>query len=237
MILIKKFAAPIELDELKQQAETANLSDTEGYDTLRNPLKNKVRNLLMQEQGHLCAYCMRRIPDERISKDNPNIKDTYIEHWHARSCQHDSSDNKGLDYNNMLAVCSGNETATGNHRKRYFTCDKKRGNQVLKVNPLDEDTLNTIYYESDGRIKSNDNIINHDIDVKLNLNCCLEAVNLPQNRKAVLDAIQKDLAEQDGDFVKNCREQLAIWENETDYKTPYIGIAIWWLRKQINPDD
>ena len=240
MILIKKFAAPIELNELKQQAEAANLSDSEGYDTLRNPLKNEVRNLLMQEQGHLCAYCMRRIPDERISKDNPNIKDTYIEHWQARSFQHNPSDNKGLDYNNMLVVCSGNETVTmssGKRKRRYLTCDRRRGDRALKINPLDEDTLNTIYYESDGTVRSTDKDIEADISDKLNLNCNAEAVTLPQNRKAVLDAIQKDLAEKDGDFVKNCREQLAIWENETDYKTPYIGIAIWWLRKQINSDD
>ena len=29
-------------------------------------------------------------------------------------------------------------------------------------------------------------------------------------------------------------DQLHIWENETDTKTPYIGIAIWWLREQIH---
>ena len=66
MILIKKGTPPSELEELKQKAEFLGLSDKEGYDLLRNPLKKEVRNSLVQEQGHLCAYCMRRIPDERI---------------------------------------------------------------------------------------------------------------------------------------------------------------------------
>lgn len=66
MILIKKFPAPSDLETLKKEAEEQGLSDKEGYAKLRNPLKTKVRNLLMQEQGHLCAYCMRRIPDIRI---------------------------------------------------------------------------------------------------------------------------------------------------------------------------
>lgn len=46
--------------------------------------------------------------------------------------------------------------------------------------------------------------------------------------------IQEDLANQEGDFQQNCIEQLHIWENEADPKTPYIGIAIWWLKKQIH---
>lgn len=124
MILIKKFPAPSDLETLKKEAE---------------------------EQGHLCAYCMRRIPDVRILEEDVDLSDVYIEHWQARS-----------------AVC---------------------------------DT---------------------------------DAVTLPKNRKAVLDMIQEDLANQEGDFQQNCIEQLHIWENETDPKTPYIGIAIWWLKKQIH---
>lgn len=86
---------------------------------------------------------------------------------------------------------------------------------------------------SDGRIKSTDKVIEEDINVRLNLNCDTEAVTLPQNRKAVLDTIQADLVGQDGDWYQKCKEQLDIWENEDDPKTPYIGIVIWWLKDQI----
>lgn len=236
MIFINKFPPPQELKQLKQLAEAKGLTENEAYKMLRNPLKGKVRDSLVKEQGHLCAYCMRRIPDERILPDDTNLSDTYIEHWQARSLQDTGSSNKSLDYNNMLAVCSGNEKINkgpGRHKRRFLTCDKKRGNQPLKVNPLDANTLATIYYLSDGTIQSTDNVINNDIDGILNLNCNEEAVTLPQSRKAVLDAVQESLVNQEGDFITNCREQLRIWESEEDPKTPYIGIVIWWLREQL----
>ena len=236
MILIKKLPAPSELETLKEEAEKLGLSDKEAYDRLRNPLKSKVREALMQEQGHLCAYCMRRIPDERIMETDNDLSDVYIEHWQARSSTKNTSENKGLDYKNMLAVCSGNEKAPearGKHKRKYFTCDKKRENASLKVNPLDVVILETIYYLSDGRMKSTDKDIDDDIHIRLNLNCSTEAVTLPQNRKAVLDAIQAEIITMEGDLYQNCRDLLHIWENETDPKTPYIGIAIWWLKEQI----
>lgn len=236
MILIKKSPAPPELDELKRDAEEQGLSDKEAYNLLGNPLKAQVREALMREQGHLCAYCMRRIPDERISESDADLSDVYIEHWQARSTARKTGENKGLDYNNMLAVCSGNEkapSATGKRKRRFFTCDKKRDNAPLKINPLDASTLETIYYLSDGTIKSTDEDIENDINIRLNLNCSTEAVTLPQNRKAVLDAIQADLVSQDGDWYQKYKEQLDIWESENDPKTPYIGIVIWWLKEQI----
>ena len=100
------------------------------------------------------------------------------------------TENQGLNYYNMLAVCSGNEQAPEadgrRHKKRFFTCDKKREDATLKVNPMDQATIDTIYYSSDGAIR-----------------------------------------------LHNCITQLRLWEQESDPKTPYIGIAIWWLKKQI----
>ncbi|MBR1711756.1 MAG: hypothetical protein IJ719_23530 [Clostridia bacterium] len=239
MILINKRSAPPGLDDLKEAAEKNGLTDQEGYDLLRNPLKTIVRDALMAEQGHLCAYCMRRIPDIRISEEDEDLSGTYIEHWQARSKTNTTSDNKGLDYQNMLAVCSGNEKApeaSGRRKKRYFTCDKKRGSRPLKVNPLDVESINSIYYTAQGIIKSDDKAIEEDITKTLNLNCDSDAVLLPQNRKAVLDAVQSEIfeqVEQGNDFLEACTEQLEIWESETDPKTPYIGIVIWWLRDQL----
>lgn len=234
MILIKKSPTPPELEKLKKDAEEKGLSDSEGYDLLRNPLKDRVRKSLMKEQGHLCAYCMRRIPDNRILEEDIDLSDVYIEHWKARSAE-DITENKGLDYNNLLAVCSGNEKAPGARKRktRHFTCDKKREDKPLKVNPLDETTIDTIYYSMDGTMMSTDPLICDDVNIRLNLNCDKEAVTLPQYRKEVLDTVMEYLAEQEGDYYDNCEEQLQMWENEEDPKTPYIGIAIWWLKKEL----
>ena len=80
---------------------------------------------------------------------------------------------------------------------------------------------------------STDPVIREDINIRLNLNCDKEAVTLPQYRKEVLDTVMEYLAEQEGDYYDNCEEQLQMWENEEDPKTPYIGIAIWWLKKEL----
>ena len=236
MIHIIKSAPPEELMRLKKCAEEQGLTDKEGYEKLGNPLKEVVRQSLLREQGHLCAYCMRSIPDDRIHEEDADLSDVYIEHWYARGAMNNTGENKGLDYSNMLAVCSGNEKAPeapGKRKKRYFTCDKKRGSAPLTINPLDLTTLDTLYYSSDGMIKSTDKRIENDINVKLNLNLSSDAVALPQHRKAVLDEVQQDIYSQPGDMLQNCKNQLAIWEKETDPKTPYIGIAIWWLKDQI----
>lgn len=235
MILINKLPSLPELEALKKDAESRGLTDKEGYETLSNPLKTQVKESLMKEQGHLCAYCMRRIPDERILPEDVDLSNIYIEHWQARSAENRTGENKGLDYTNMLAVCSGNEKApeAKRRKKRFFTCDKKREAAPLKINPLDEKTLETLYYLADGTMKSTDAVIDNDINIRLNLNCSTEAVTLPANRKSVLDTIQADLVSQGGDLLQNCIEQLHMWENEEDPKTPYIGIAIWWLKEQI----
>lgn len=98
---------------------------------------------------------------------------------------------------------------------------------------MDASTLSSLYYLVDGTIKAYDKEIENDIEVRLNLNCVGDGVTLPQNRKAVLDAIQEELDRASGDLLQNCQDILQILENETDPKTPYIGIGVWWLREQI----
>ena len=105
MIEIKKSSAPPDLVKLQQDAVAQGLTANQAYDTLRNPLKGGIIELLLKEQGHICAYCMRRIPDER--KGLPHVK---IEHWNARNGEHGETCGSygALDYGNFLAVCSGN---------------------------------------------------------------------------------------------------------------------------------
>lgn len=121
----------------------------------------------------------------------------------------------------------------GDTRNAFFTCDKKREAATLKVNPMDQATIDTIYYLSDGTIRSVDREIDHDLNTHLNLNCSFYAVTLPKNRQAVLEEVQRSVVEHGGVILHNCITQLRLWEQESDPKTPYIGIAIWWLKKQI----
>ncbi len=57
---------------------------------------------------------------------------------------------------------------------------------------------------------------------------------LPQSRKMVLDAVQAEVAVFEGQERNSyCKYLLSKFEEEKDPKTPYIGIAIWWLKDYI----
>lgn len=236
MIKIKKTVAPSELVILQQDAVAQNLSANEAYDTLRNPLKRDIIDQLMRDQGHLCAYCMRKIPDERIGL--PHVK---IEHWEARNGEHGETcgPHGALEYTNFLAVCSGNQNDTSRSKEEKLTCDACRGSVKLHVNPLKPSTLSTIYYTENGLIAATDSDINTDLAVILNLNCMRDSVQLPKERKAVLNAIQAAVfaeVEEGSTLEESCRRLYQDLSSITDPKPPYIGISLWWLKGFIDID-
>lgn len=230
MIEIRKGPPPEGLVALAQEAAEKGLTPKEAYDTLRNPLKEEVLKHLIEEQGHLCAYCMRKIPDER-----PGLPHQSIEHRLARHPKDGEDRGQGLDYANFLAVCSGNRGGTGRGKKR-LTCDAHRGNEPLTVDPTDPVTLTTIFYSENGEIGASDPIINDDLVVTLNLNCFADGGSLPASRKSALDEVQQDLAAVSGTpklFLERCRQLLEEFEAESDPKTPYVGIIIWKLKQYL----
>lgn len=233
MLEINKMEPPEELIKLKQQATENGLTPEEAYGTLRNPLRKQVLELLMREQGHLCAYCMRRIPDDRDVPDE-TIRVT-IEHWFPRNPPNGEDRGQGLDYTNFLAVCSGNRGKRHTRRKRDYTCDAKRDSKMLTVNPLDPTTLSSVKYSEAGEIQSDDTTIHKDLTITLNLNCMSDNVRLPSVRKKVLDTVQLDIASNcdEDSMLDYCKCLLNGFEAEVDPKTPYVGIVIWWLREQI----
>ena len=153
MIPIIKGNEPKALTEAKRDIQ--NTPDASfDYSSLRGEHKRKVLEALIVEQGHLCAYCMCRIG----TNDNPATIEHITPQHPATSCfDRDLS----LSYKNMLAVCDGRSGAT---------CDKRRGNEPLTVNPLKPETLATITYHHDGRIHADDPDINHDLNDTLGLN-------------------------------------------------------------------
>lgn len=190
-------------------------ADFDGLD------KTQLRECLLKEQGYLCAYCMRRIHNE---------KDTKIEHYIARN-----ADNE-LEYTNLLAVCYGNQPDSGNvvkYAKRRLTCDSMKGNQVLQINPQSQEDMMTIYYDNQGKIYSKE--YQKDIDNILNLNDPYGY--LIGNRKAIIDALINKLSP-----IKNPQEVkrlLLKWKKRytnlaygNEYPE-YVGILRWYIDKQL----
>ena len=186
--------------------------------------KQTVLESLMREQGYLCAYCMRRIPEER---ELPvGVMRATIEHWEAQS---KTGEDKRLDYSNMFAVCAGNR---GCGDKKNMTCDAKRGDTPMTVDPRKPEIINQIAYTNKGIIFSDNPDIDHDLNDTLGLNS--EAVSLPQSRKSTLDELLKMIHETHptGDIRPYCEKLLtAILQQER--KTPYVGIQIHWLKEHI----
>ena len=223
MILIRKRREPRTLQQYKNMIG-ASYQNMHGAPTGRKRENGEPEDLyevvlehLMNEQGRICAYCMRRIPDPKRSPG------ATIEHIDPQS---KTDPKKAMDYNNMLAVCNGNRNARSDDEK---TCDAKRGNKQLDLNPLIASTLESIRYRSSGRIYSDNEKIDAQLNNVLNLNC--EALNLIKCRKQALNAMLIELdAKHKGDREYYAR-LLARYENESDLKPPYVGILIWWLKK------
>ena len=141
------------------------------YDNL---LKDDTRTSLLTEQGHICCYCMRRIPE---SGKTPGSK---IEHF---LCQDNHSDEE-LTYGNMLLACLGYEGSP----KRLQTCDTKKGNLMLTHSPsnLARNIENLIKYKPNGEIYSSDETLNTELEKVLNLN----VKQLKENRRVIYETVQ-----------------------------------------------
>ena len=221
MIEIKKGREPDTLLRYRQQKGAS-------YEQMDKSVKAELLEKLLQEQGHLCAYCMKRIPEKR---ELPvGVASVTIEHWFPRNPENKEDVGQGLNYRNMFAVCSGNR---GSGCREKMTCDARRGNEAIKVNPCDADTLHGITYTSSGKIQSSDPVVDADINQRLNLNS--ECSSLPENRKQVLQVLIDDVRKRHGlgDISLYCRRKLEQIRGIDDPKLPYVGILIWWLEKHI----
>lgn len=221
MIEIKKANEPKKLLLYRSEKEAS-------YEEMDAEVKKELLEALLREQGHICAYCMKKIPEKReLLQGVPKVA---IEHWLPRNPDSELDVGQGLDYKNMMAVCSGNR---GCGSKKNMTCDARKGNERIKVNPCEPNTLQGITYTSSGLIQSSDEEINADLNERLNLNC--EQVSLPENRKQALKALIDDVSRNHakGDISLYCRRKLDKIREMQDPKLPFVGILIWWLERHI----
>ncbi|TAE18833.1 MAG: TIGR02646 family protein [Bacteroidetes bacterium] len=150
----------------KQAKEPATITEIKSVNGTFDDLdKEQVQNALLEEQGYLCAYCMRRISREW----NPDANKWKIEIEHYKP--QEKYPEKALDYSNMLGVCNG----TAGEK---LHCDKTKGGkadgkvELKKLNPLDSNCETMLQYLPDGTIQSvnGDAEVESDLDKVLNLN-------------------------------------------------------------------
>lgn len=189
--------------------------NTPGVDYAPHP---DLRNALRDEQGHICAFCMRRIP---LSKRDPNEAEfSKIAHLLTRR------NHPGLkfDFDNMVLCCAGNINGEAH-------CDKSQGSTDITLPLFYPQLQESISYGSyTGEIKSSDKNWNTQLKDVLKLNNSL----LKLNRLETLNGIRQILEAKKWKKAK-IQEKLNEWSNFDSQQMlkPYCGIVIWYLEKKL----
>ncbi len=212
MIKINKGNEP---HEWTAKCNTPNFTQYESIPALRQAL--------LEEQGYICAYCMRQIP----VKDSSENETSKIEHIKSRS----DFPNLQLDYNNMVICCPGSIDVDSH-------CDKSKGHQSISFSLFVPQLQQSISYSSkDGTIKSSMPTIDDELNRILNLN----NRRLKANRLQVIEAIIAILDKKKWK-KSECEQQLEAWkvravkqiknEDKLAFK-PYCGVVIYFLEKKL----
>lgn len=189
---------------------------------------------LLEEQGYICAYCLRKI----------DSKNATIEHIISQSYVDEQGNKIGkkedTNYDNMLAVCKGDWSKNLHCDRSRSKFQKKR--PLLFISPLNEPQMKNIKFSQSGRIyykvleedinKENENNqdkeIREDINKVLNLNC----ENLIEQRGRVLKGIKSTLSRYRFDKNK-AKNLLDTWECNNGRYKEFCQVAIYELKKHI----
>ncbi len=192
------------------------------------PVKNDIRAALLRDQLALCCYCMRRIARDELPhptrRDAPPVVQMKVEHWQSQ----DEFPSLQLAWSNMLGACLGGMGSSPQDQ----TCDTRKGEDVITLNPLDAGHVSTLYCTSGGRLSSTDPRLQKDIDERLRLNHRI----LVADRKARLD---RDLRRLQAKYPKAeippsaVRRVIEDVEAPTEGKLPELACVLrLWARKR-----
>jgi len=201
------------------------------YEGLPLQTKDELRQNLLLEQGYICCYCLKRIP-EKVEKDGRISYDMKVEHYQSQY----GFPLLQLSYTNLFGACTGNEGKP----KKLQTCDTRKGDEILTINLLtNAPNCETLFkYNAEGEISSvdNDKDINRQLNEILNLNM----QTLKDGRRQVYLEVQKKV-EAESRLLKTGQLKLKYFEterqkwitkNENKHK-PFCMVAIYYLTKKI----
>lgn len=236
MLYIKKTNPPAEfirkVSEIKSTPEWKNAKKTGDIRSMFDQLpKASLRESLLKEQHYLCAYCMRRISNDE--------KRTTIEHWKSLS-EHKE---QALDYQNMLAVCDGGRSFSGEIRK-ILSCDAAKEEHNMDITPLNRVQMDKISYKSNGFIETEpkDPQMEHDIQDILLLNGIWKngeflydtSTELVKGRKNAYEILQRILKRMDKEGKCTSVRLIKLIqkiENEEE-RMEFAGVLLYFLKKK-----
>lgn len=211
----------IKITKGKEPAEWTKERKTPGI-TYETAHKDALRRSLLEEQGGLCGYCMRRVS---FVVGTPT--DTRIEHLKSRThCLAEGKQEETMAYGNMILCCNGDIDGSKN-----FHCDVSKGDSEIHFKPFDAAAIATISYSSkDGSIKSSNVDYDNDLNKVLNLN----HPRLSRNRLEVIRGLVKEMG-------RKTWKKTDIIHKISYYNTrtaegqlhEYCGVVIWYLNKKL----
>lgn len=225
MILITKNKEPREWTEYR---------NTPGVDYQAIP---ELVQSLLKEQGYICAYCMRRIPqrDKLYKKDGNSFVWTSENHRVEHIKSREQHDDLKLEYTNMVVCCPGH-IGTEDH------CDRLKGANDISFTPTSKQFIDTVKYKTDGTIFSIDEVYNEEMNKILNLNTDL----LRRNRYSMLteiitqiNATCKKGKTWDKKTLEYYLRKYSERHSERDEEGvkekyyAYCGIVIWYIQKKL----
>ena len=214
-------------DTWKQIAENDTKAIRYQFESLP---KESIRYTLVKEQHGLCAYCMKRIRDD---------KNTTIEHWMPLS----KSKENALQYSNFLGVCHGGRKFEMKDN-RVLCCDASKDEKEIRISPWNESHMKDIAYTSAGIIYSISE--NPEFEEDINNTLCLNGL-LDKNGNIVDTSTEVVKGRRDSiqwckDFYKaldrqgkctSLRLKKKIDEIEQAEIMPeYAGVKLFFLKKK-----
>ena len=209
--IVKKQRVPTIFGQIKSRRE--------NYDDLVSEEKDAMKQVLLEEQGYKCAYCMSNI----------NMNNSTIEHYIPRKGTNGDM-SLSLDYRNLFAVC---DTTRGCPEEEQ-TCDVKKGDKLLHIDPRLQEHIDTIYYDRSGYIRSSFSSGTDNFDDDLNQILNLNSRQLLNNRISAWKTLMQRMNKKKdktwtADFIHKYIEKLS----GADDRTAYSGFLVYLLKQRF----
>ena len=201
------YLTPIDIRQRNHPAQNAFNNDADF-----SSIKQKLKQELLDEQGHICCFCMGRIDKEEMKV--------------AHRLSQDAHPESVFNYTNLFAACKGNEGADLEEQH----CDSYQGSRDLEIDLTRADLTQIIFYNlNEGKIGCSIPAYDEELNSKLNLNLQM----LKERRISVFRGTQQALATKHNgrwpvDILRRKVEKLKARPYE-----PYFQVQVYYLEQEI----
>ena len=171
--------------------------------------RKRLKGQLIEEQGCICCYCMKRISQ----------KNTHIEHFHPK----DAFKEEDLIYENLFASCNGE----GEILEQDEHCGHRKDNWYREdmISPIDPEVERMFKYSLNGHITSRRDRSSSNIAQEMIENFGLDTYNLVRSRREAIEASEVfDEEEYSPDEIRSFIEYYS--EKDNGKYVPYCKAIV-----------